>query len=174
MFSLTLNSEGLEKMSAALAELKKAGSEYSGVTLSGSSRIDDPKVRNSEILEYLGKSGRKFTEPFQFEVQQIAQAAVEEYMKRLQIAFDSAGKKQKWARQTSAAALRASMIEYMTAVKSHIENGQAPGGVKDLSDPYKDRKNRKYGFVYPIGKASGQLIEDLDTAFASGRMKLTK
>lgn len=38
---------------------------------------------------------------------------------------------------------------------------KSPGRYKDLTDPYKKIKKSKWGFVYPIMKASGRLAESI-------------
>lgn len=85
---------------------------------------------------------------------------------------------EKWSNQVAAAVLRACMSEYMKIVENHITEQKAPGGVRDFSGgpeaPYPKKKQKAVGFKYPIGKRSGQLIENLDPTNAAGRIVLER
>lgn len=85
----------------------------------------------------------------------------------------SFARNEKWSRQTSAAVLREAMREYMRIVANHINTQTAPGGLKPLSESYRKQKLYQYGFE-TIGKATGQLIENLDIATAEKGIRLIR
>lgn len=93
-------------------------------------------------------------------------------------AVESFERTEKWSRQTAAAVLRACMAKYMELVSQHIDERKAPGGVRDFSGgpdaPYPVSKNKDVGFKYPIGKRTGQLLENLDPTNAAARMTLER
>jgi len=63
----------------------------------------------------------------------------------------------------------------MTLVKMHIDAQRAVGGVKNFtSESYRKWKENTFGFAYPIGKATGQLMENLDETFAAREIVLRK
>lgn len=87
-------------------------------------------------------------------------------------------KTEKWSKQVAGAVLRECMAAYMEWVNEHIVRQVAPGGVKDFSGgqeaPYPTGKKKAVGFKYPIGKRTGQLIENLDPTNAAGRIVLER
>jgi hypothetical protein len=81
---------------------------------------------------------------------------------------------EQWSKQTASAVLKAAMKGYMKYVVDHIENRKAPGGVKELTENYAIEKKRSVGFEHPIGKRTGQLLENLDDIFAAARIILER
>jgi hypothetical protein len=55
------------------------------------------------------------------------------------------------------------MASYMDAVVERIESQRTATGAapRELTEAYAKQKQRRFGFVTPIGKASGQLLESL-------------
>lgn len=49
---------------------------------------------------------------------------------------------------------------------------QSPGKYDDLDEDYKDRKQKLYGFVYPILKASGRLERSVTSANGEGAINI--
>ena len=100
--------------------------------------------------------------------------ALKAYAEKAGSKVNSYDDNEKWSKQTASAVLRACMKMYMDIVVDHIKKQFAPGGVKPLSEKYEPEKRRAVGFSYPIGKRTGQLLENLDPTNAAGRMKLEK
>lgn len=80
------------------------------------------------------------------------------------------------ARSAAAATWRAAMREYMEIVTEHIQEQTGPDGAPlespSLSPDYAARKQRAVGYTLPIGKRSGQLLENLNASIASGKIRL--
>lgn len=86
----------------------------------------------------------------------------------------SVGGGEKWDKQAQAAMLKAAMEAYMDFVSYGIETQQADGGVAKLTPKYAEQKRRKFGFEDPVGKATGQLIANLDVSISSPNIKLIR
>lgn len=83
-------------------------------------------------------------------------------------AIDRETKRQ--AQQVDAAAFRAAMLEYMKIVAEHIESGRTEtGAARDLSPYYARWKRAEFGFVKPVGKATGQLLDNLNPGGTAAR-----
>lgn len=123
---------------------------------------DSGEITNSEILDELAKIGFRFTDLTEGEIIEIEKAFLEEYEKRMRLVMLNFAKGEELGEtqeSISGAILKAAMERYSEIVLSHIEQGV--GVSRDLSEPYKIFKQRKYGFTYPIGKATGQLAANL-------------
>jgi hypothetical protein len=69
-----------------------------------------------------------------------------------------------FASQMAGAALKKAMLKYMEQVTDRIDYGRTnnPPFDRRLSEQYEKWKKNVYGFAYPIGKATGQLIDNLN------------
>ena len=73
---------------------------------------------------------------------------------------------QQVAKQIANACLKKAMDEYMRIVTEHIESQTGPDGAPlenpKLTESYEKQKMKDVGFAYPIGKRSGQLLDNLN------------
>ena len=163
MISFDIKSRGMKRLQKKLDEIDKLATgkqPFRGVQLLGLSRADDD-VNNAEVLEHLDRLGYHFAILSEDEQASVADAFERETERRL------AGPDPK-AADVAAGAMRKAMDRLAEIVREHIENGT--GATKDLSEDYKDLKLREHGFIYPIGKATGQLLRNL----SEGKAKLTR
>jgi len=163
MISFGIKADGMKKIERKLAEIEKlaAGKQpFRGIQLLDVDRAGDT-ADNSVILEELGKRGYRFAVLSRGEEQEIVDAFEEVLQKQLAGPTPNAA-------NVAANALKAAMAQFGKIVVRHIESGENVTG--DLSEAYKIQKQREHGFVYPIGKATGQLIDNL----VGGKVKLTR
>ena len=98
---------------------------------------------------------------------------------KMQAFQNGAGNKlaQQQANQISSSVFRAVMKEAMQIMTEHIENQTGPDGAAlenpRLSEAYGELKEMMVGFAYPIGKRSGQLLDNLNPS-VKGQIKVTK
>ena len=155
MIRFDTKTPGMKKIQKEIDRIEKIATgkqPFKGVELLDVPRVDGDDASNSEILENLYKLGYHFTELDRSEEKEIAESFEEEAERRLQLPGGSAA-------EIAAASLRKAMDEYAEIVADHIEKGE--GVTKDLSASYKDYKNLVAGFIYPIGKFTGQLLRNL-------------
>jgi hypothetical protein len=71
---------------------------------------------------------------------------------------------------TAAAALRAAMTLWCAFAVNNIETGTTASGgsPRELTDAYAAQKKKKHGFIKPIGKATGKLLDNL-----MGKIRIT-
>jgi hypothetical protein len=67
----------------------------------------------------------------------------------------------KWARQIMGGALRSAAMSFLKWITNNIETQNWNGEGGDLSEEYAAIKKKKFGFTHPIGKATGQLIDNV-------------
>ena len=201
MIELQMEVLGLDSFAEFIAELAGLPSHYSGVSLAPIPRAES-KSDNSKIMNYLAESGRDFKAMRGSQVEQMEVASANELQRRLDVQTKkmarALGKKHgmkgreltafaasmqgmmnfkgddKWGRQAQGAMLKAAMEKYMEMVTDNIEEQRAMGGVVPLTEDYADYKRKTYGFETPIGKATGQLLENLDTSISAKNIKLEK
>jgi len=192
---LTLEIEGLEgaqSMLRAIADLGGAA-RLRDVLLRSVPR-EDSTEGNAEILGWLDKGGREFGEVGQSEAESVAKVAAEQYESEVARIAREAVKRgagsaaadlaaglhtQDTARLARAAQVRvgrAMMRRLMEIVTEHIERQCGPDGAAlsepTLSPAYAEEKRAAVGFEYPIGKRTGQLLENLNASVASGKIKV--
>jgi hypothetical protein len=153
--------EAARMMRAAAA----ISSRFRNATLAGKGRAD--KGNNATVAEGLRDQGRNF-----FETQETADAAAKAFARTLEIVAMKAKRQptqsdaligQVWIAAMKAASARA--VE-------NINSGTWEGpGKANLTKKYADRKQRDHGFQYPIGKATGDLLNNLA---AAGTIRLHK
>jgi hypothetical protein len=186
MFTLTLETHGLETARDVLGALHKLGSSLRAVELNSVSR-EDSEATNAEILKWLVYTGRDFITASDQDADEIAKAFSAELERRLGAEFSEeafwyklnereqqSGKKwnenerrenqEKLANELAAASLKEAMHKYMYQVSERIDYGRTnnPPFNKILNEQYEKWKKNVYGFAYPIGKATGQLIDNLN------------
>jgi len=186
MFTLTLETHGLQTLQEALGALRRLGAVLGAVELNSHPR-EDSETTNAEILQWLVYSGRDFITSSPDDANEIAKASADELERRLGDKFSEeafwhklderqqqSGKKlnkdekrkqqEKFANELAAAILRSAMLKYMEQVSSRIDYGRTnnPPFERRLSAQYEKWKREVFGFAYPIGKATGQLIDNLN------------
>ena len=164
VFNMTGDAE-LTRMMDALA---KISSHYVSADMHGKERADGKN--NAEIAGYLREQGRNF-----FETQSTADAAAKAFAAQLEIAAARAktaktdGQRANLAAQVWIAAMEAALER---AAKNIDEGAFEGGGSASLSEIYEPQKYRDHGFTYPIGKATGELLNNLSSH--AGNIKLKR
>jgi viroplasmin and RNaseH domain-containing protein len=158
---ISVEAEGLDQATKTLEALKKIGDLVSSAEIRLRSRNPES---NTMILAKLAEEGRDFISLTDEECDTLAKI----YAARVELGVNS-------KTQTMDAVIEDAWVLVMERYKSfiveHIERGKsATGSLKDLSSATKQMKTRKWGFAYPIGKASGELIE----AIKAGKIVITK
>jgi hypothetical protein len=162
MISFDIRTPGMKTIQRKLEEIERLANgrqPFRGVQMLALERQDD-EANNAEVLENLDRLGYHFALLSEAEQGEVAEAFEQEVERRM------AGPNPN-AANVAAGALREAMDALSRIVAEHIERGE--GVTKDLSEGYKELKLREHGFVYPIGKATGQLLRNL----SSGKVKLT-
>lgn len=176
MFELTLETQGLQPVLEVMEALHELGAKPSAVELNSVSRSDSDQT-NAEILRYLADQGRDFIASSNQDADQIAKAFSDELERRLGDKFSKEVFWDNWgtaksstksakalANVLSAAAFRAAMMKYMEQVADRIDSQHTnnPPFKAELTDAYAAKKLREFGFTKPIGKASAQLLDNLN------------
>lgn len=190
---LSLKVTGLQAAMKLMQRMHGIPRAYRGVKLSDVERTESD-AENSIIAEALQKSGRDFFSLRKGDEQHIVAA----YDREIQIALDKEarllaklerstavgaaaklatfkGAAEGRARGMAGKALRAAMAEYMRLVTQNIEQQRTKSGApRELTEEYAAVKQRRWGFVHPIGKASGQLLENLNPTEAGRNISLIR
>ena len=175
MFTLTLETRGLQTLQKALGALQKLGASLGAVELNSHPR-EDSETTNAEILQWLEYSGRDFITPSSGDAEDIAHSFADELERRLGDEFSKgafwdkwdeqpSGKKQEaFANELAAASLKQAMLKYMEQVYHRIQsqNTNNPPFNDELNPDYEAWKLKTFGFTKPIGKATGQLTNNLN------------
>jgi hypothetical protein len=175
MFTLTLETRGLQTLQKALGALQKLGASLGAVELNSHPR-EDSETTNAEILQWLEYSGRDFITASTQDAEEIAGVFAEELERRLGDEFSKeafwdkwdeqpSGKKQEaFANELAAASLKKAMLKYMEQVYHRIQsqNTNNPPFNGELNPDYEAWKLKTFGFTKPIGKATGQLTNNLN------------
>ena len=152
------------------------------------------ETKNSEVLRYLMESGRDFVsavpetiadmaEEFAKEVEfrmakfaktrtakKLGVSNAYEYAALAKIGYADKEKVERLANEIAGAALKAAIYVWMRDIEERINKQEPVDGVlTPLSDGYATWKRNVFGFETPIGKASGQLLENLDASGAGAR-----
>jgi hypothetical protein len=159
MLNMQITIEGDQKFKALLQQIERLDTVFAGVRLIGK-REDG--VDSDDIVDSLIEHDRDFFSPDDAVAEDVAQAAAIELEKRLAAAA-AKGRPNPTDNALAGGMLKAAMMAYMKAVVDRIESQRtASGGApQDLTPAYAAYKEKKFGFVTPIGKASGQLLEAL-------------
>lgn len=140
-------------------------------------------TQNSEILSYLKTGGRDFITVLPQDVDAVQSAFVEEVIRRMPSAANAGSRNvagamtlaagsafskindaaTKHAKEVARAGLIKAMKTLMRTVSWRIKSQTAAtGSLKPLSKSYSEWKLRRYGFIIPIGVASGQLLDNIN------------
>ncbi len=186
---IDLKAKGLGQAQATMLSMMEfvnyVGNTVKSVDLHGKKRKPMPDgtggdLKNDEVAAFLKKGGRDFFKATPATANDVAAAIAAEMQTRLNFMTRAkltagmlAGKTlrgvgkntKKKAQEIAAAGLTKGMQVYMQSVVANIESGTWEGdGSHELSEEYEAWKLRKLKFAYPIGKASGQLLENLDSS----------
>lgn len=139
-------------------------SRFKNATLAAKGRADGGS--NANVADGLRGQGRNF-----FETQETANAAAEAFARTTEIVAAKAK-----ANPTQSDALIgqvwiAAMAAAADAAAKNINDGNFEGGgSSSLSDAYAARKQKDHGFTYPIGKATGDLLNNLSSHVGNIRL----
>lgn len=164
----------VEGYTAALKILEKLGSKIRAVDLHAKQRQEGGRgdLNNAEILDFLAKGGRDFVIADDAMVKKTAEVITESIMADMQQFLTKVEKAKKGKRAASAEERVATQIAtraflaagevWLEQITENIESGKWEGDGSDKLNPeYEKRKQAKHGFAYPIGKATGQLLDNL-------------
>jgi hypothetical protein len=171
---ITIDPKALGEIDAfqeALKSIEKIGDVFKAVDLHAKERAEGTGSNNAQILDWLGKQGRDFVTPRDGDVQKIAQAFADSVIEDLGQKLKTIGSKTKTggtitadqiARQISGKAYKKAAQVWLEEITRRIEDGDFDGGGDSkLSPEYEKYKEGKFGFAYPIGKASGQVLDNV-------------
>jgi hypothetical protein len=175
MFTLTLETRGLQTLQKTLGALQKLGASLGAVELNSHPR-EDSETTNAEILQWLEYSGRDFITTSSGDAENIAQTFADELERRLGDEFSkeafwdkwdeqpSSKKQEAFANELAAAILKKAMLKYMEQVYQRIEEQKTnnPPFKSELNQDYEAWKLKTFGFSKPIGKATSQLTDNLN------------
>jgi hypothetical protein len=194
-FDISIEEEGLQEAYNLLQMLQHLGTSISSVELNTIKRkpspYEDPDVNNTDILEYLADQGRDFVSSNANDLQEMEEAFVNEVERRLGAMLsvvkmaskvarfsNKFGGARKEAASTAGAAFIKMMKVYMEQVADRIDlqDTNNPPFNSELSPEYALVKSRRTGgWIYPIGKLTGQLIDNLNSSGpAGGKIRLRK
>ena len=182
MALIDIETKGLAEAQELLATLEKMGAKKRSVDLHGKERLESgSSANNAQIMEWLKDTGRDFITPTQDMMAKIGQKLSDEiedglvkaYARRAARAIKAHAKQKPYkpkgddqlARSVMNRALKNAMFEAMEIMTERIEKQETADGVlKELTEAYAAYKQKKFGFTTPIGKATGQLIDNLEPA----------
>ena len=160
--------DGFQK---ALKAVEKIGEVVKAVDLHAKRRAEGG-ASNAQVFDGLAKQGRDFVTPRPEDAQKIAQAFVDVVIRDMQRVFNTIGKTNargkvitadKVARKLSGKAYMAAGNVWLKEITRRIKEADWIGkGSKNLSPEYEAYKLEKYKKAYPIGIATGQLIENVN------------
>ena len=130
-------------------------SRYKNATIPGKGRSDGRT--NAQVGDGLRDQGRNF-----FETQETADAAAKAFAKHTELAAIKAKRSPRVADAVVAQVWIAAMKAAANAAVKNIEGGNFEGGGSSTLTPaYAARKQSNVGFTMPIGKATGELLNNL-------------
>jgi hypothetical protein len=162
---------GLNESKALLESLFKIAGVRRSADLNAKERQEGGGDNNAEILDHLAKGGRDFVTPSKDAQREIDQACLREIEKGLKKYESTASQgritpskamTQSKAKQVMGKALVEAAKEWNKEITRRIEEGDWTGdGDRKLSEEYEKHKQNKYKFAYPIGKATGQVLDNV-------------
>lgn len=173
MFEVNFETEGLGVIEQTLAALNELGSKLGSVELHTRKRQDN-EATNAQILDGLKKKGKDFLAQSDADNEEIAKAFADEierilgqeFSKQAVVdRFEAKGYEDlgKFTNNLATNALQKAMKKFMSQVSKRIDEGETNNPpLDDLKTNYKKYKERVAGFIYPIGKFTGQLIDNLN------------
>jgi len=162
MITMSLEADGLKELKPYLRQLAAVGNVVEAVELNAKDRADGGP-NNAEILQWLDDLTYRFTQTDSSENEQIAEAWVKMFEKlKHTLKVPKGGKESKGkAINVASKSWKEAMRKYMEIVANNINDGNTHG--KTVLEPSTvETKQREHGFVYPIGKATGQLLDNLN------------
>ena len=148
---IELEAKGLDDIIRKLEKMQSEIGGIRGVELNPIPRAEGD-VSNADLLEYLKLQGHDFITLSASEENRIAQAFDKELQRRID--------RDQMEKAAAAGALRSAMNAYMDIVSEKIESQEGAG---ELTEAYKKQKIEQYGFDKPIGVATGQLRDNLNS-----------
>lgn len=154
-----------------LRALEKIAKTKMAADLNAKERHDNATLNNAEILQFLARQGRNFVTPSRDALRDIDKAALKEIEKGLaKYKVGRSGSRivnkgemnEAKARGVIGNALRSAAKVWQKEITRRIEEGDFEGdGDPKLSEEYEKYKEKLYNFAYPIGKATGQLLDNV-------------
>ena len=147
--------------------LKNLGGNIEGVEFVANKRREDGSLTNKNILVFLKDGGRDFvtmTKQDTIKVQRAFTTTVANKMRTLKTKDVKRFSSQ--LNKIVVEALKQSLLTMIGIIEKRLKAGKDYKGSslrtsKDLSDQYKKQKQDKYGHIYPVGIASGQLVDNV-------------
>ncbi len=165
---IDIEAEGMKEAMALLKVLNKIGASIKAVELHGKRRIEGSDNDNADVLDYLSKGGRDFISSDDAMAADAGRAFMREARKRIGQHGGIKGVKglanaEKVAREITMVGFYAAMDEVKRHIRTRIDTGKTAdgGSPDDLSKAYATYKQNKHGFTKPIGKATGQVYDNL-------------
>jgi len=167
--SVELNSVGREETSTKNGEILRflAGLDRDGNPVDGVPKRDFITPSEADLEEISEAFAEEIERRCSGEFSESAGLGIKDRTILLNEWFRSGFGKKKlsaFASQMSGAALKKAMLKYMEQVSCRIDYGRTnnPPFDRRLSERYEKWKRDVFGFAYPIGKATGQLIDNLN------------
>lgn len=189
MIELSLDTEGVQRLNTLVKVLKRLGAAIAAVELHGIKR-NDSSADNAEILGWLADQGRDFVTPSDSDIAKIEKAFVAEVERRSGLLLDSipmkdsaaklkrSGIDAQMASEIAGASFIAAIKEWMDQVGDRIDAQKTnnPPFNAQLTPAYEAwKKTKTGGWAYPIGKFTGQLLDNLNSSGpAAGKIRLKK
>lgn len=164
---LTIEQKGLEQAMNMLKTINRLGNAVKSLELRAKDRIESKAPNNAKIMQQLIRDERDFFSPNDELIAEMDKAMVfameQELIKQTKIV--AAGHKSMKQAATVVASkgfIEASEVWRRTIVK-RIEGGRTAQGTvpKELSEKYKKWKLKIVNFTHPIGKLTGQLLDNM-------------
>lgn len=176
----------LAAMHETMSMIKRLGAEVKGANLNAKARVDGSGLNNAQVLKFLAEGNSRSDKPTKrdfismgpSEASAIAQDYVDKVAiqmqkqanrnanliakgKRTQGQIDASARKQ--ANLAARAGFFAAMDKVKEIISNRITEGVVAGGgqVEDLTEETKKSKQRDHSHVYPVGIATGQVLENL-------------
>lgn len=177
---IRIEAQGLDQVASAIKLLEETlgPRSYDGVELLDTGR-DDGALNTEILLKQRDLFGRDVVTAGDKEVKEIGQAYVDRIIAEVDNVLNRQATGKKTTGRESAVvdrlALTDAIKKYMEIITTRIEKKVNASGspLKKLSPGYAAWKLRVFGFVEPILKASGQLLDVLNPT-AKGNIKFTK
>jgi hypothetical protein len=165
-----LNLKGMPEIKKLVKLLNSLGSSYSGAEFLAKNRkeLGQGHNTNRHILEWLKEDGRDFLSMTEADIKKIEKAFSDEVVRKTErIASRNAGNFGQALDSIMVSALRKAILCMVGIIQKRVEDGVDFKGsnlksTADLTEDYKKQKQEKHGFQYPIGVATGQLLDNLN------------
>jgi len=185
----------LNAVRETMKTIEKLGATLKAAELNAKPRDEDASLNNAQILKYLAEGNTKaeklkkrdFISMGSGDAERIAKEYIDNVGPALQRRADTISNKLKdvqrpvtleqaakeAANKIAADALMAAMMEVKRIISDRIEKGVDWTGkpVEDLEDDYKKQKERDHHHIYPIGNATGQVVDNLAPGKRNIRIK---